>query len=574
MLKLFTLAALLLVITAGLVAQSTPEIEKGKEVRRAKMIEQVVTEVPQLRLPENRAIVFAKIGAVISKNDPERGRSFFRNAIAELIAAQDFAEQNKRLNGQMHDLLNGQSLRPQVLNLIASHDAELALESLYKTRPAAIERAMGNAAASGKIGNYPGNSTYLAQGEINLEQRLIGMVAQQRPERAIALLKESINKKLSGETLNLLKKVFEKEPSTANELANEVVGKIVSKGFMTGTQPNYEYISLANGILGEFVRERNPDEKHIAFEESRMSSLANKLIGTYLSNGPQIGYIPLQQLEPIAKRFSPASYEQLKKTSAATRHRGHFIDSDPEISKLIQSNPAAEVLITEAKKFPVESRQSLYQTAANKLSEAGQYDRALALLNESFEDDALENAVSSLNWYYSQHLINKGDYTGAEEMILEFNESNRNSALISLAHTIYNKNPEENRTQAVGILNRVRSILPNKPETSNDMSQMLQLISTMTVIDPTEAFRDFEPVFDQINQLAEAFAVVNAFQGGSVRQGEFLIANGFSFGVYMDPSIFRTLADKDFSRTMNLIDGFSRREMRLMLRMQMLESGF
>ncbi|HLA94744.1 MAG TPA: hypothetical protein VK612_03410, partial [Pyrinomonadaceae bacterium] len=239
----------------------------------------------------------------------------------------------------------------------------------------------------------------------------------------------------------------------------------------------------------------------------------------------------------------------------------------------MQNDPTAGFLIAEAKKFPAESRPSIYQAAANKLSESGQYDQALGVLKDHFEDDALENAVNSLNWTYSQQLINKGNYDAAESLILSFVEANKNSALISLALTIFNANPDENRSRSVGILNRVRSSMPDQPENSNDMSQLFQLVSTYASIDPSEAFRNLEPAVEQMNELANAFAVVNAFQGNNVRQGEFVISNGYNFGIYIDSSMFRTLAEKDFGRTMDLIDGFSRREMRLMIRVQLLESG-
>jgi hypothetical protein len=85
--------------------------------------------------------------------------------------------------------------------------------------------------------------------------------------------------------------------------------------------------------------------------------------------------------------------------------------NDEAYTKLMSSNPTADIMIGEAKKFPVDTRRSIYISAANKLSDAGQYDRAVALLNDNFEGDALENAVSSLNWYYAHLLINRGDTT-------------------------------------------------------------------------------------------------------------------------------------------------------------------
>lgn len=551
------------------------EVEKLKAERRVKLINAILADASQLRLPENRAFVSAKLGSAIWKYDAERGTNLFQQAVGELISAQTIAEANKNPHHQYHDLLFSQSLRPLILTAIAAADAELALEGFYRSRPSAIQKAL----ASGNFGEKINNSStnpHLAQQEINLEQRLIRMVAEQKPERSLAILKENIKKHLSGETLTMLRKVWEKDTVAANELANNVADRLISRPFFAANnQANYELINLSNTILSEYVRERSPEQKYIGFDESRMRSLAEKLIAFYIERGQAMGYIPLPQLEPITKRFSPGSYAQLQKAAENRRglHRswGH---SDPEYTKLIRSNPTAETLITEAKKFPIEIRPSIYSSAANKFADAGQYERAVALLNDNFDDDALENAVSSLNWYYAHHLINRGEYDAAESMILQFNDSNRISALSSLATNIYGKNPQENKTRATGILLRVRSFLPDRPETNSELSQLIQLINTMANIEPPDAFRNFEPLVDQINQLTEAWAIVNGFQsGGNMRQGEYYLSSGHNFGVQIDPSLFATFAKKDFARTLSLIEGFRQREMRIMLLIGLLERG-
>jgi hypothetical protein len=555
-------------------AARDPELIKA---RRAKIIDSMMRDAGELRLPENRAFISTKLGAQIWKEDQERASTLFKNAIADLIVAQGMAESNKNPNQQNYDLLNSQSLRPSMLNLIASVDAEFALSSLYRTRPSAIQKALAQSNSNAKINSSSYNFAQLAQQEITLEQRFIRLLAEQKPERSIAFLKESIKKNLSGETFEMLKKVWGKDPASGNELANEVVDRLISKSFVSSNNlVNYDLINLTNTLFADYLRERSPEERSIAFAESGMRSLAGKLLSTYIERGGAIGYIPLDQLAPIAKRFSPGSFELLKKVAVNTRGYGShgIMMQDESYTKLMSSNPTAETLVVEAKKFPIDTRRSMYIAAANKLSDVGQYDRAIALLNDNFEGDALENAISSVNWYYAHLLVNRGDYDAAEAMMMQFNDSNRISALISLASNIYSKDPDANRSRAISILQRARTFLPTRPETSNELNQLVQLINSMAAIEPTEAFRNFEPVIDQMNQLTEAWAIVSAFQGGNIRQGEYMLSGGFSFGFYIDPSTFTTLAKKDFDRTLTLIDGLQRREMRVLLLASLLESGF
>ena len=61
-------------------------------------------------------------------------------------------------------------------------------------------------------------------------------------------------------------------------------------------------------------------------------------------------------------------------------------------------------------------------------------------------------------------------------------------------------------------------------------------------------------------------------KGSNVKGGEFVITNGNSLGIIsFDSSIFKKLAEKDFDRTMNLINNFSRRENQIALKMQLAE---
>ena len=158
---------------------------------------------------------------------------------------------------------------------------------------------------------------------------------------------------------------------------------------------------------------------------------------TYIERGAAIGYIPVSQLEPIAKRLvSPTLFAQLRghlnplavRAAGAAMFRRRL-----SYSKLIATNPTAETLLAEAKKFSSETRRSLYQNAANRLSDAGQYERALALLNDNSRMMTLDSAISGLNWYQAHLLIQRGELRRAEAMMMQFNDSNRISGLVSLA---------------------------------------------------------------------------------------------------------------------------------------------
>jgi hypothetical protein len=573
----YPLSLFLMLSAVSSVAAQQPDAEAAKlrEQRRAGLIAKVGTDADQLKLPENRAILSARLGVISWKSDPERAKKLLQSAISELSAAQQEAEAAKGKAHLFNDLLNSQNIRPQILNTISTVDPEYALESLYKTRPTAVARAMAGETAE-KISDQTPNRSFLAQTEINLEQRLLRLVADKNPDRATAILKDSIRKRLSQETYESLKKLYSLDSAAGTELADDVLGRLNSAAFIANNQPIFDLLQLSTSIITDHIRDRGPDEKYLAFNDSGVRTLSTKLINTYVDNVTRVGYLPLEQLESFAKKYAPGQVERLRKAAESTRsgwnaHRG--VQLNREYDAFIKTNPSADQLVQNAGKFSPDIQRQMFQNAANKFSESGQYQNAVALLNERFEGDTLENAVSSLNWYYAHHLIQKGEYDTAEAMMLEFNESNRVSGLTSLAQTIFNKNPAENKNRAAGILRRVRSLLPERPENYNETSQLFSLINAMTPIEPTDAFANLEPLIEQINTLTQAFAVVQSYQGGQLRQGEYQLNGGTNFGVYVDPSMFRNLANSDFDRTNALIDSLSRAELRIQLRMFLAE-GF
>ena len=552
-------------------AQNPDDAAKIKQQRQTVLVEQILSDIPNLKLEENRALVYAKVGNLVWRTDEKRARSLFQNAVGELINAQILAEADKKHIGYQNDLLMGQNTRPQILNIIANRDAELALEYLYKTRPEKLLKALSVSTVKNSKINNSENYSYLVHNETNLEQSFIRLAADQNPERAVKLLKESLKKGLSGETLNLLKKLHEKDAESADNFASEIVGKLLQSNFNGENQPNYQNINVATNFLTEFIRERTLTEKSLKFDNSQMKSLADKLISGYLQQGDRYGFSAYSIL-PIAEKFSPGSVEQLKQKQRNVGRHGFHSDYDPDISKLLNGETTAEQLLSEAKKFPKNSRRQIYQTAASMFAQQGDIQRAKEVLADTFSDEALEEAIRNLDWQYSYSLISQGKFAEAERMIDEFPENTRFGALVNLANAIYQQDPA-NKSYSMTVLGKARASISEKPEDTTEMAELMQIIMAYSTIESVEAFRLFESLIPQINELSEAAGIIYGFQRGSnVKNGEFLLTNGNPAGFYLtDFSVLAKLAKSDFDRLTILIDGFSRRESRIALKLQLAE---
>ncbi len=279
---------------------------------------------------------------------------------------------------------------------------------------------------------------------------------------------------------------------------------------------------------------------------------------------------------PIAEKLAPASAAKIKQMQKNNwRHSDFGYGYDPEVGKLLNGEGSTpEKIIAEAGKFPANSRRQIYQTAASKFAEQGDFSRATEVLRDNFTDDALDEAIRNLNWQYSYSLISAGKFAEAERMIDEFPENARGGALVNLANAIYQKNPAENKSYAVAVLGKALVSTSDKPENSSEMQNLMQIITAYSTIESSEAFRLFEPLIAQMNKLSDAAVILNGFQGGSnVRQGEFLMTNGSYWGFNGgDFTVLSKLATTDFDRTTKLIEEFTRREIRIALKMQLAEN--
>lgn len=210
------------------------------------------------------------------------------------------------------------------------------------------------------------------------------------------------------------------------------------------------------------------------------------------------------------------------------------------------------------------------QAAAEKMAGTGDYEGAIALLNQNFSGRALDNAVSSLNRRYAEVLVNQGRWQEAENLIDQLPDANRRNSLIELAKKAYAKDPEANKAIASNALRKVRTLLAERPYDNESTLGFVQLSIAYAPIDANEAFNLMESVIPVLNDLADANAFVSAFRSDMlVRQGEYTLYPPPVFGFQIDPTVWRLLQKADAERTQRLVDGFSRRELRISIRFQM-----
>ena len=561
-----------LLCSVAILAQSEDDAVKARKARLNAILEESLGDVQNLKLPENRAFFYSRIGNIIWPQDQKRARSLFLYAATELVNAQNFAESKRSLN-PYNELLTGGNTRQQILNTIASRDAELALELLTRTRPAALQRALDNDPDKNKkISNYHQNNAHLAQNENYMEQNFYRMAAEQSPERAVKILKESLWKGLSNETFNQLNRLAEKDPAAGAEMASQVVEKLLRSGYVASEQPLYANIQLTQSILNHQMSRQNGDDIKLKFDNTQIRDLAAKFVSAYLTDKQVAPYLGSSIL-PIAEKLLPSSVEQIKKAASRMNPQNGNSDYDAAYQKLMENDTPVEQMLAAANKFPINSRRQIYQTASNKLMGQGDWRSAREVLSENFEDD--DYMITNFDSQLVYNLTNQGKFAEAERVIDGLPVENRIGHLVNLSTAMLARDPKENRVQALALLEKARQLTSEKPENTNEMNMLMQVIGGYGQLDPAEAIRLYEGVVPKIVELTDASAVLNGFQVNSnVRDGEFLIVHGDPFNNFGgNLSMIGAFSRFDFDRTMKLVDSFNRPEMRISLRLQLLDGS-
>lgn len=228
----FTFLLILTFSSFQIFAQSSPtesqtekeNAQKEREKKAIAILERTVNQASFLKMPDNRALVYASAGDLIWERDEKRGRQLFRQAASELIQSNALPPDNSG-NPFLGSFFNS-SPRQQILMTAAKHDPEMALELLVSTRPPNVAAALAASSREQIPGQTPKNNAassmkdnenkFLVSRELQLGQSFSSKVAESNPQKAVKMLRESIDKNgVTNAAFSILSKINDKDHELA-----------------------------------------------------------------------------------------------------------------------------------------------------------------------------------------------------------------------------------------------------------------------------------------------------------------------------------------------------------------------
>jgi hypothetical protein len=583
--RFFCLPLILLFVFNTIFAQTAPnpagdaaekekarlEQEKRQEVEKkaVAMLGEIAVAADTLKLTVNRVSVFSSLGVSLWKYDEKQARNLVNIAAQEIINAQNAEDEEQQ--GDAYQLA-WQILesRRQLVQSLAAHDADFALQIFRRTRApeiAALMQSPKNVVANGSDYNR-------LQNEINTEQALINEIARQDPKRAVKLAREILEKGVSYALLDLIERIREKEPEEAARLADEVLRKFQDMDF--SVQHNERNLAV-NFIsrLSQMKESGGAEKSKFVVSENNLRALAEKIAVFFLRDSQSESYAYLiSTFIPLIEKFSPSRANQLRQSENEIKQKQAQINPYERLNQINQDSDA-ETLLREAQNAPSELKNQYYSYAANKLMGSDNMERARAVINSIPDRRTREYALQNLNSNLFYKAINAGNIAEARRLAAQ--AINKNQMIAFYIQIFNHARQKQDDKLARQILDEAASLVTSNPENNNEMSALFQLANAYAAVAPETSLTLIESTAGKFNELLNASILLHRFGSNETNRPDEITSQFFhttlsQYGFYFNQNDFARLAMASFERTMSLGDGFQRPEARIFTRLMIVHS--
>jgi hypothetical protein len=457
--------------------------------------------------------------------------------------------------------------RKEILQVVARHDPDLALELLHNSRPQAFSTANG------------GNSFLRPDDDGDIEQSLAVQVATNDPKRAFQMAEDALSKGYSGQLLSLLTHLNDKDSDLAARLSTEIIDKLRSENLSTNDAAVWLAIQLLQiGIKHEgggamLLSSYMVGKRPFSLDERAISDLLGMVTTAALSEKPNASLTSmLPYLMPeIEKRFPERAQLLRRRVADFARTLDPEQRMYMENLELIRSG-SIEAILEAAAKATGKARDTLYEQAAWKaLNYDGNEERARQIINDNIRDSANRDRIlESLDRSELWNSVSKDKLDDARRRLARIRSKDERAGI--LAQLAYVAAAKKDRKLALELLDEARPLVSLKPKNDMQLHTLLQVMRTYAIVEPTRAFEMIESQVDQANEILSAASVLSGFllPKGVFRNGEMVLTPGYSqvtmqfrqFGKELS-----ALALINFERTKNAADRFQRNEVRIMARL-------
>jgi len=531
------------------------------------LLRQTHTEVNGLRLPENRISFASELASLMWDQDEREARTIYAGV------ADDFRQLLGQVDAQMNSTpkpsddqgvvtwieMGGMtepsdwqraikkaaaaiSVRQSIVMNIAEHDPEMALDFFYQTQ------AISN----------PDFKKLMAVGDNTLEQKLIDQVALADPAKAAQLAKRSLDKGFNAQQVDLLRKLYTKDPDKGADLAASYLAKIKSEA------PETLDLNATDSLLKYGAQlldqSRTVNGPRAILTDSDLRDLADTLSQAVLARSATSN-TPWATYAKDVERFQPGRAVQIR-ARIPTRPGANRAAAPPPAYR----GPAN----SQSNVFTVSGSTNMAQIQARMQREANE---------KKMMDDIAKVGTNKVNADQRATII-----TQARRTLMSTPGRDKKVTGLSLLAAQVLKSGDKDLADE--IMRDASSFVNPQPKNYQDFLLSWMLASGYAAVDPDRAFSLLDDTIGRTNEvLASAIRVAEFVDTNEdiVVDGEFQvggfaggpgggIVRGLTSALTGFDGTIKQLAKADFDRTRALTDRFERPEARVLAKMIVLKA--
>ncbi|MBA3352633.1 MAG: hypothetical protein H0U23_09455 [Blastocatellia bacterium] len=559
--------ALLFILSAIVSAQTTQEknaTEQADKVRKEAVafLRETLSDVNGMRSLENRISFAAEIAGLMWFHDEREARAMYTGVIGDfrdLVAKYDhqmnefgitLADEEPRgfISFMVEPTDKGRILRKfatavgvrqQIALSIAEHDPDLAFGFYYDSLTS--------------IAN-PELRTQVEGRDTHFEFQLLNQLAEKNAAKAAQFGLRSIDKGVTSQHIELLKKIYAKDPDRGVEFGAALLSRFKK-------QSGKELYILSSLI--EFGGERldasrKAGGKRPVYSQSELRELAEVLAQAILTRkddeeGTALGYVGTVQ------KYLPGRAAQIRSKFKTTRTG----DVDYSGSSNSMAN-AANVMSTSNSNVG----SSAYEREMREREEQEKAERKLM-------EDVQSLGTKQLPKEEREKIV-----TQSRKIIMQ--TPGRDKKIMGLSMLASQVSKMGDKELAGEIMRDAERLVNPAPKTYQDFLLSWMLASGYAEADPDKAFPLLEETIGRANETLSAFIKVGEFidvaeemiQDGEVQVGVFggQMIRGLTTELGMADATIQVLANADFTKTKNLTNRFERAEIRILAKMMVLRA--
>ncbi|HEV7797123.1 MAG TPA: hypothetical protein VGO73_03135 [Pyrinomonadaceae bacterium] len=579
--------SLLLLSSSSVVAQVSEKEKQEKEAERKQqlqrqayvLVEEIANGALSLKLPENRSYILAAAADLLWDHDEPRARNLFWDAVNTLNLMVTPASNESREKGSKPSAKEKEraaslyyevfALRQRMLRQVARRNPQFALDMLRSSRQPELESPS------------PG---FLGQDDRELEQQIAAEVAARDPVRALQLARESLAKGLSFQLFDLLYRLNQKDAELGTKFAGDIIDKLRGRNLATDMYGGRTAISLLTFSRAPTPPNVAPEKvphsarwSQLKLTEDQRRDLVEMITNAALSGGANGNLLfGIDEVMPEIEQFTPERVGMLQRKLAAFNQT---LNKEQKLSGEYNSlyrNGTPEEMLKLASQASDDDREWMQHEAVVMAVMRKRAGALREFVNTEIEDEGRRKVLlDTLDGEQIDYAVNKGNAEELRKLLPTVRLKEQRARAMAEIAIVMEKNGGHD--EALKLLDEAQTMIKTDLNSETQTNALLTLVAGYALVEPGKAFSIVERVIDRANdEIAKALLLDKIAGSGAVKKGEIKLQQygmmPVDFAVFKYGKGVAALANADFDRTKAAADRFQKNELRLMVRLLLVQA--